>query len=334
MTRFERIGVIGAGAWGTALAQACRAGAHEVMLWALEEAVVASITANHENELYLPGIKLDPGLKASNDIAAVAKLDLLLLVTPAQHLRAIAGELNAHVGSDTPLVICSKGVEIGSFALMSDVLRETLPGRPVAALSGPTFAAEVAQGKPFAVTVATADADLGHQLAHAIGGPSFRPYWHDDVIGVQIGGALKNVIAIACGIAMGREMGENARTALMARGRAEIVRYTIARGGRAQSLMGLSGLGDLALTCNSPKSRNMSLGIELGRGRSLAAIMDQRRTVAEGVHTAAAVRAEAEDRAIEMPLAAAVDDICSRGGDVDKVIESLLSRPFQPEFRQ
>ena len=334
MTAFERIGVIGAGAWGTALAQACRAGAHDVMLWAMEEEVVSSITASHENELYLPGVKLDPGLKASNDIAVVAKMDLLLLVTPAQHLRTVAAGLNDHVGPETPLVICSKGVEIGSFALMSDVLGETLPGRPVAVLSGPTFADEVARGMPFAVTVATADADLGRLLAHAIGGPSFRPYWHDDIVGVQIGGALKNVFAIACGITVGREMGENARTALMTRGLAEIVRYTLARGGRAETLMGLSGLGDLALTCNSPQSRNMSLGIELGRGRSLAEIMEVRRTVSEGVHTAAAVRAEAEAKAIEMPLTTAVDDICSRGSDVDEVIESLLSRPFQPEFRQ
>lgn len=333
MTEFKRIGVIGAGAWGTALAQVCRAGGHDVVLWALEEEVVAAITARHVNELYLPDVTLDPDLEASGDLALATAADLLLLVTPAQHLRAVSERMAPHVAAGTPLVICSKGVEKGSFALMSEVLAETLPGRPVAVLSGPSFAIEVARGLPTAVAVAAAEEDLGRAIANALGGPAFRPYWHDDLIGAQVGGAIKNIMAIACGVTLGREYGDNARAALMTRGLAEMARYAAARGGRPETLMGLAGLGDLALTCNSPQSRNMSLGIELGRGRAIADILAARRSVAEGVHTAAAVRAEAEAKGIDMPIAQAVDAICNRGAEVGSVIEALLARPLQPEFR-
>ncbi len=329
----NRISVIGGGAWGTALAQVCRANGRETVLWARETEVVDSINDDHENTLFLPGVRLDPGLVASPDLASAAAADLVLLVTPAQHLRQVSADLAAHIRPGVPAVICAKGVEIGTFALMSEVLAETLPGNPPAVLSGPTFAREVALGLPTAVTLAAADEAGGQRMVEALGRPAFRPYLSDDVIGAQIGGAIKNVIAVACGIVEGKALGESARAALMTRGLAELARYGSARGARRETLMGLSGIGDLSLTCNSLASRNMSFGAALGRGQSAAEILAERNSVAEGVHTAAAVAQEIAGQDFEMPITAAVDAIANHADDIDKVISDLLARPFQPEFR-
>jgi len=228
-------------------------------------------------------------------------------------------------------VICAKGVERGSGALMSELVAEILPRTPLAVLSGPTFAAEVARGQPTAVTLAAADAAVGAQLVSALGGATFRPYLSTDVVGAQVGGAVKNVIAIACGIVTGRALGDNARAALMTRGLAEIMRLGEALGGQRETLMGLSGLGDLSLTCNGPQSRNMSLGIALGKGRTLDEALAGKRSVAEGVDSAAAIAALAGRKGVEMPIVAAVDAIVHRGADIEAAIAALLARPFKAE---
>jgi glycerol-3-phosphate dehydrogenase (NAD(P)+) len=329
----QSIGIIGGGAWGTALGLVALRAGREPLLWAREADVVASINDKHENVLFLPGTALDPQLRATGDIGAATARDLLLLAAPAQHLRAIAGALVPHLRPGTPVVICAKGIEEHTGALLSEVVAQALPRTPVALLSGPTFAAEVATGHPTAITLAAADAALGQRLVQALGSRAFRPYYTDDVAGAQIGGAIKNVIAIACGIVQGRKLGDNARAALITRGLAEMARLALAKGGRAETLMGLSGLGDLTLTCTSLQSRNCSLGAALGEGRRLADILAGRRSVAEGVTSAAAAAELARRLGIEMPIVAAVDAILHRGAAIDAAIEALLSRPFRHEAR-
>ncbi|NUB26995.1 NAD(P)H-dependent glycerol-3-phosphate dehydrogenase [Azospirillum brasilense] len=333
-TDFRRIGVIGGGAWGTALALAALRAGREALLWAREPAVVESVNTAHENRDFLPGVTLPVELRATGDLAEVAACDAILLVTPAQHLRSACASLAAHLRPGTPLVICAKGIELDSHALMSEAAAAALPaGTPLAVLSGPTFAAEVARGLPTAVTLACADAALGARLVEALGSRTFRPYLSDDVVGSQIGGAVKNVLAIACGVVEGRKLGDNARAALITRGLAEITRLALALGGRPETLMGLSGLGDLTLTCSSLQSRNMSLGAALGAGRTLAEVLAERRSVAEGVYTAAAVVGLAGKKGVDMPLCAAVDAILNRGAGLDATIDGLLSRPFREEGR-
>jgi glycerol-3-phosphate dehydrogenase (NAD(P)+) len=324
--------VIGGGAWGTALAQTLATAGRDVTLWAREAEVVDAINDDHRNPVYLPDVPLDPKLTATTDLAAAAQAQLILLVTPAQHTRAVTANLAPHVTAGTPAVICAKGVEQQSFALMSEVVADTLPDCVAAVLSGPTFAREVAQGLPTAVTLACADPTIGHDIVEAIGQPHFRPYYTNDVIGAQIGGAVKNVIAIACGIVEGRKLGDNARAALMTRGLAEVMRYGRARGGHNETLMGLSGLGDLTLTCNSPQSRNMSLGIELGAGRSMAEVLGERRSVAEGVHTVGALTDPNNPHRVDMPICHAVDAVVNHGADIDAIIHDILSRPFKSEL--
>ncbi|MBK3735017.1 NAD(P)H-dependent glycerol-3-phosphate dehydrogenase [Azospirillum brasilense] len=333
-TDVRRIGVIGGGAWGTALALAALRAGREALLWAREPAVVESVNAARENRDYLPGVSLPAALRATGDLAGVAACDAILLVTPAQHLRSACAGLAGHLRPGTPLVICAKGIELDSHALMSEAAAAALPaGTPLAVLSGPTFAAEVARGLPTAVTLACADAALGARLVEALGSRTFRPYLSDDVVGSQIGGAVKNVLAIACGVVEGRKLGDNARAALITRGLAEITRLALALGGRPETLMGLSGLGDLTLTCSSLQSRNMSLGAALGAGRTLAEVLAERRSVAEGVYTAAAVVGLAGRKGVDMPLCAAVDAILNRGAGLDATIDGLLSRPFRGEGR-
>ncbi|TWA85095.1 glycerol-3-phosphate dehydrogenase (NAD(P)+) [Azospirillum brasilense] len=333
-TDVRRIGVIGGGAWGTALALAALRAGREALLWAREPAVVESVNAARENRDYLPGVSLPAALRATGDLAEAAACDAILLVTPAQHLRSACAGLAGHLRPGTPLVICAKGIELDSHALMSEAAAAALPaGTPLAVLSGPTFAAEVARGLPTAVTLACADAALGARLVEALGSRTFRPYLSDDVVGSQIGGAVKNVLAIACGVVEGRKLGDNARAALITRGLAEITRLALALGGRPETLMGLSGLGDLTLTCSSLQSRNMSLGAALGAGRTLAEVLAERRSVAEGVYTAAAVVGLAGRKGVDMPLCAAVDAILNRGAGLDATIDGLLSRPFRGEGR-
>lgn len=329
--QIARVGIVGAGAWGTALATVARRAGREVLIWAFETEVVADINARHVNEHFLPGIALDDGIRATGALADLAGCDALLLVTPAQHLRAVSAGLCEVITPGMPLVICSKGIERASRAFLSEVLAETCPQATPAVLSGPSFAADVARGLPTAVTLACADAGLAEALAEALNAPTFRPYVSPDVLGAQIGGAVKNVLAIACGICEGRALGASARAALTTRGFAELVRFGTALGARAETLAGLSGLGDLILTCNSPQSRNMSLGIALGRGETLAGEMAGRRTVAEGVHTAQAVMARADELGIDMPIAAAVHGIVEGRVAVDGAIDALLSRPLKAE---
>jgi glycerol-3-phosphate dehydrogenase (NAD(P)+) len=327
----QRIGIVGGGAWGTALAVTARRAGRKTVLWARESEVVESINARHENATFLPGVALDPAIAATADLAATAACDALLLVVPAQHLRAVATALAPALRPAMPVVLCAKGIEEGTGGLMSEVARECLPGATLAVLSGPTFAAEVARGLPTAVTLATGDATIGGALIAALGTRSFRPYLSDDVVGAEIGGAVKNVLAIACGVIDGQKLGDNARAALITRGLAEMVRLARAKGGRAETLMGLSGLGDLTLTCTGLQSRNHSLGVALGEGKPLAEILGARRSIAEGVASSAAVAELARRLAIEMPIVAAVAAILHHGASIGATIEALLARPFRSE---
>jgi len=326
----KRAGVIGGGAWGTALAIAASRAGLEVILWAREEAVVSSINATRQNPQFLPDVTLPPEIQASTDISATLDADVVLLVCPAQHLRGIAARIAPRIGN-TPVVVCAKGLEQPRGALMNEVLAETLGDAPLAVLSGPTFAIEVARGLPTAVTLACSAPEVGADLVAALGSAAFRPYLTDDVAGAQIGGAVKNVLAIAAGIAIGRGLGENARAAITTRGFSEMARLAIAKGGRLETLAGLSGLGDLMLTCTSQKSRNFSLGRALGAGKTLADILAERDSVAEGVSSASAVVALGASVGVDMPIAAAVDQILHQGGDIDEVINTLLARPFKTE---
>ncbi len=331
----ERIGVIGAGAWGTALAAvAARAGrraGRAVVLWAHESDVAATINARHENPAFLPGVRLAPEIRATNDLAETADAPLLLMVVPAIHLRDVATALAPHCRPGTPLVICAKGVERGTGALVTEVIAETVPAARPCVLSGPSFAAEVARDKPTAVTFAAIDADLRAAVPAAVSTPTFRVYAADDPVGAALGGAVKNVLAIAAGIVAGRDLGDNARAALITRGLAEMMRLAVACGGQAETLMGLAGLGDLVLTCNAMQSRNFSLGEALGRGERLADVLAARGGVTEGVFSAEAVVSRASALAVDMPIVRAVDAVLNRGADIDLTIADLLARPLTRE---
>ena len=328
----QTIGIIGAGAWGTALAQTIAGEGHAVTLQAHEAEVVEAINTTHENTTFLPGITLSPAVRATGTLAeAVRGADAVLVVTPAQFLRATLAAARADWPEATPVVICSKGIEQRTGLLMSEVAAEVLPDVPVAALSGPTFAIEVARGLPTGAVLAAADAALAERLARMLGTRTFRLYHGTDIISAEVGGAVKNVLAIACGIVAGRKLGDNARATLITRGLAEIVRLAEARGGRAETLMGLSGLGDLTLTANAMQSRNFSLGVALGEGKMLDDIMGARTSVAEGVFTAAAVVELAGHAGVDMPICTAVDRVLNQGADLDETIQWLLSRPVGEE---
>jgi glycerol-3-phosphate dehydrogenase (NAD(P)+) len=323
------IGIIGAGAWGTALAQLYATAGRRVTLWAREGAVAQGITAERENTAYLPGVLLHDGIAATTDIGAAAACPVVLLVTPAQHTRAVLGTLPSAPGG--PLVVCAKGIERGTGALLPDVVAQACPGAGVAVLSGPSFAGEVARGLPAAVTLACADDALGTALQAALAAPAFRPYRTTDVAGVALAGALKNVVAIACGVVAGRDLGESARAAVLARGLAEMARLAAAVGADAATLMGLAGVGDLVLTATSLQSRNFSLGYALGEGAGAAQVLEGRAAVTEGAHAAGAALTLAERYGVEMPLAAAVDALVAGRAEVGAVMDALLSRPLRPE---
>jgi glycerol-3-phosphate dehydrogenase (NAD(P)+) len=322
-----RIGVIGGGAWGTALAQVAARGGAPVTLWAREPEVVEAVNALHENTVFLAGVPLSPSIRATASLGDLAGHDALLVVAPAQHVGAVLAA--APVGA-TPLVLCAKGIEAGSKRLVGEVAQAAAPQAPIAVLSGPTFAHEVAAGKPTAVTLACEDEGLRTRLAERLAGPAFRTYGSADVTGAEIGGAVKNVLAIACGVVEGAGLGQNARAALIARGFAEMTRFGVARGAQPETLAGLSGLGDLVLTCSSTASRNFSLGVGLGQGRSAAELMADRRTVAEGAFTAPVLREAAADAGVDMPVTAAVNALLE-GAAVRDVIDALLSRPLREE---
>jgi glycerol-3-phosphate dehydrogenase (NAD(P)+) len=323
-----RLGVIGGGAWGTALAQVAAASGEETLLWAREAEVVEAINRRHENETFLAGVALAPAIVATGELLDLADCEALLVVTPAQHMRSVLAGL-PDLG--IPLVLCAKGIEEATTKLMHDVAREEQPGSPIAVLSGPTFADEVAKGLPAAVTLAVEDPGVGEKLRARLARPFFRPYLSDDVTGSEIGGAVKNVLAIACGVVEGRRLGLNARAALISRGFAEMTRFGLARGARAETLAGLSGLGDLVLTCSSTSSRNFSLGMGLGEGRKAAELLADRRTVAEGAYTAPVLRRAAEAAGVDMPIVASVCDLLSGAASVETVVERLLARPLRSE---
>lgn len=331
MRDINHLGIIGAGAWGTALAVSARRSGREVTLWAHEADVVAAIRERHENPVFLPGVKLDPGIRATSEVQDLMKADAVLAVAPAQFLRATLSRFAPAWPKGLPVVVCAKGVEQGTLDLMTDVAAEVLPDAPQAVLSGPTFAIEVAKGLPTAVTLACKDERLGTRLVQALGTRSFRPYLSDDPVGAEVGGAVKNVLAIACGIVAGKGFGDNARAALITRGLAEIVRLAVAKGGRTETLMGLSGLGDLILTANSTQSRNFSVGLGLGQGKTLEQVLAGKSSVAEGVASAASTVALGKKMGVDMPIAAAVDAVLNQGADLNATIESLLSRPFKSE---
>lgn len=324
----ERIGVIGGGAWGTALAQVAAAKGHETLLWAREPEVVASINEAHENAVYLPGRLLSPNVIATGDLSQFDGCDAWLVVTPAQHMRSILAQVPE---CSRPLILCSKGIEERSGQLLNHVAREICPSAPVMVLSGPTFAHEVASGLPTALTLAADDQRLAEHVRERLAMPSFRIYLSEDVVGAEVGGAVKNVLAIACGVVEGKGLGQNARAALIARGFAEMTRFGLACGAKKETLGGLCGLGDLVLTCSSTSSRNFSLGKGLGEGLSAAILMADRRTVAEGAFTAPVLRRLAGQRGIDMPIVAAVDDLLAGRCSVDDALEGLLTRPPRSE---
>lgn len=321
------IGVVGAGAWGTALAKVAAECGPAVQLWAREADVVQSITSAHENTLFLPGIDLPKTIRATNRLGDIAAADIVIVAVPAQFLGSVVKELAPTV----PLVIAAKGIETGTGRLMSEVVANAAPRAPVAILSGPSFAHEVAKGLPTALTLAADDKALAERIATTLASQRLRLYTSTDVVGAQVGGAVKNVLAIACGIATGRRFGENGRAALITRGMAEMTRLTLALGGTPETLLGLCGIGDVVLTCMSTSSRNFSVGLALGEGRTLAEALAGKRSVAEGVTSAAAVVARAKIAGVAMPIAEAVDAILNRNANVDATIAEVLARPLGKE---
>jgi len=327
----RRAGVAGGGAWGTALAQVCARAGLETVMWVREREVVDAINTAHENSLFLPGVALDPAIRATHDFIDLARSDLILAVPPAQHMRATLAALSPQIADGLPVVLCAKGVEQGSLKLMTEVLAETMPQARPAVLSGPSFAGEVARGLPTAVTLACPDEALGWRLAETLATASFRPYLASDMVGAEAGGAVKNVLAIACGVAEGRGLGRSAHAALITRGFAEMTRLAVALGARPETLAGLCGLGDLVLTCSSPQSRNMSLGLALGQGETPEAALSGKLSVAEGAASAPAVRALAHRLGVDVPICAAVAAILAGEVAVDAAIRELLARPLREE---
>ncbi len=327
----QSVSVIGGGAWGTALAQTLALGDKRVTLWAREPDVVADISQRHVNRTFLPGIDLDPRIHATGDIAEAAASDALLIVVPAQHVRATLAGLARGSRAETPVVMCAKGIEQASGKLMGDVVAEAMPQALLAVLSGPSFASDVARGLPAALTLACRNETSGRALAAALSSRQMRLYWSSDVTGAELGGAVKNVLAIAAGIVEGRGLGASAHAAIVTRGFAELRRFGEAMGARPETLLGLSGLGDLVLTCGSPQSRNMSLGRALGEGKRLSDILGGRTVVTEGVYTAAAVVRLAREKAVEMPIAEAVHAIIEGRIAVDDAIAGLMQRPLKAE---
>ncbi|MFO0389236.1 MAG: NAD(P)H-dependent glycerol-3-phosphate dehydrogenase [Alphaproteobacteria bacterium] len=327
-----RVGVVGSGAWGTALSIVANRAGSSVTLGTRNTSVVQSILEKRTNEVYLPSVFIDPNIKVTDKLADVCRSDILIMAVPANVLRSACIHISDMLDPKVPVVIASKGIERGSLMLMSEVAASILPKNPIGIISGPNFADEAAKGQPTATTIASTDNAVLDTLTYAIGGRLFRPYATNDIIGAQVGGAVKNVVAIACGIALGRQMGENARAALITRGFAEIARLAIAKGGKYETLMGLSGLGDLILTSGSPKSRNMSFGMAIGQGKSKDEILQSRgRTATEGVIAAESVSKLAKKFDVTMPICDSVYRILYENAPLDQVIESLLERPFAYE---
>lgn len=327
----HKIGVIGAGAWGTALSQALASSGRDVVMWARENEVVNSINNDRENALYLKGTTLNKNIMATNKLEQACDVDVILIVTPAQYIRSTLEKIKPYLEDGKPFIICSKGVEKETGYLMSEVAEEVIPNGNIGILTGPTFASEVAKGLPCAVTIAMKNKDSGEMVIEALGSPTLRTYLTDDLVGTQIGGAVKNVIAIACGVIEGKRMGESARCALVTRGLTEIGRLAKAMGAQKETLMGMCGVGDLMLTASSMQSRNFSLGVALGEGKSLDEILEDRIAVTEGVHTAKALMVMARDNAVDMPISKAVYELLYEDITIDDIIQKTLNRPLRRE---
>lgn len=325
--------ILGAGSWGTALAVMINRAGSKVSMWTRNDNVMQQIEKKRVNEVYLPGVFIDPDIRITNDLMdACQQVDYVLLAVPSQQVRPICITLSDQLARDVPVIIASKGIERGSLLLMHEVVQSILPNNPVMVLTGPNFAHEAASGLPTATTVAGTSRTATERMIYAISGRYFRPYYSDDLIGVQIGGAVKNVIAIACGIASGKSMGENARAALITRGLVEMQRLAEVKGGRPETLAGLSGLGDLILTCASKTSRNMSLGYAIGQGEKVEALLSLNRSgLTEGVVTAESVYQLSRNLGVSMPICHTVHELMNDEIDVDQAITQLLSRPLAEE---
>jgi glycerol-3-phosphate dehydrogenase (NAD(P)+) len=327
---YASVAIIGAGAWGTALAAIAAQGTAKVTLWAREPEIAAEIAAAHENALFLPGVPLSDAIHATADIAEAAAAEAILVAAPAQHVRGVLALLQPLLKKPVPVVLCAKGIELGSGLLLSEVLTEMLPGAEPGMLSGPSFARDVAMGLPTAVTIAAAQS-VAARLQATLGRAGFRPYLSEDIVGVALGGAAKNVYAIAAGMVEGAGLGENARAALISRSFAELMRLGESLGARPETLMGLSGLGDLVLTATSMSSRNFALGAALGAGAKLSEVFGPDHPLTEGAATAPALVARARKHGVELPVAEAVADVLAETLDVARAAERLLARPFRPE---
>lgn len=335
MTDYQNIAVLGGGAWGTALALAAARAGRNVTLWARETETVAAVNASNQNPDYLPGITWQENVLATNSMAdALKDAHAILLVTPAQTTRALCEEMKPLLKPGTPIVLCAKGIEQNTGSLLSETVKSVLPEAVPAALSGPSFAHDVAKGLPTAVTIAAEDGTVADKLSAALASPSFRPYATDDLKGVQIGGALKNVLAIACGAAVGYGLGASAQAALTARGFAELSRLGEALGGRSETLTGLSGLGDLVLTCSSTQSRNFAFGLKIGQGRTPQELVAPGQKLAEGAHSANIAVTLASKHGVDMPIAAAVSQIVAGKLEVAQALSDLMTRPLKRETHQ
>ncbi len=328
---YQKIGVIGAGAWGTALAQTLASVGRDITIWAYESDCAKAINTKHENTLYLKGHALEPSITATSNFADLATCDAILMVTPAQNMRQSLKGFAPYVKAGTPIILCSKGIEISSLKFMSEVLTDELPNAIPAVLSGPSFAADVVQGLPTAVTLACENQEVGTKLVKSVAAPHFRPYYIKDVLGAEIGGAVKNVLAIVCGVVLGKGLGRSAHAAIITRGFAEMTRLGKALGCEAETLTGMCGLGDLVLTCSSEQSRNMSCGLALGKGESLENILSSRAAVTEGVATAPALKQLAQKTGVDMPICTAMANILDGSENIDAVIQRLLSREHKSE---
>lgn len=327
----QKIGIIGAGAWGTALAQTLAKAGRDIILWAREPALVEAINTTRENPTYMPGVKLHENITATDSLTEAGTCDALMICTPAQFVRSTLQALKPDIAEGKPCIICSKGIEIETGFLMSEVAQDVVPQATYAILTGPTFAREIAEGKPSAVTVAIKDKDVAQEIIESIGNKNLRTYITEDILSAQIGGAIKNVIAIACGVIYGLKMGESARAALLTRGLAEMGRLASAMGAKKETLMGQCGVGDLILTCSSMQSRNFSLGVAIGEGKKVEDILKDRKSVTEGVHTAKALMVMARNNAVDLPISEAVHKCVNEGVSIEETIQKMLDRPVRAE---
>jgi glycerol-3-phosphate dehydrogenase (NAD(P)+) len=329
----KSISVIGSGAWGSALAQMLAAKGLTVTLWARRTEIANEVNEKRTNAARLPDITLSENITATTDLQEALKNDIILMVTPAQSMRSALEQMKEHIRPEHILILCSKGIEQKSLLLMSEVVNEILPATRLAILSGPNFAGEIARGKPAAATLACTDEGLAKTLQNVVASPYFRPYITTDIIGTQVAGALKNVIAIACGIGKGLDMGENARASLVTRGLAEITRLGVAMGARPETFLGQSGVGDMMLTCSSEQSRNFSFGLALGKGSSVSEVLEGKNTVSEGFFTAKTCAALANKHGIDMPICTNIH-ACVRGElSISDALKAVLNRPLRNETR-